>query len=486
MHTKLLADELLAMAISNNEVVELQNGSICSVTSPHTGRSPKAKFYVRDEVTEKKIDWLNNESITPDTFKDRLKAYQAYADKNCETHFQSVAAVRDPRYQIQVDIFCERAKHALFSRNMFITDFNPKDVKDKYTIYHFPSITKQPEVLVSIKDRTILISGTSYAGEIKKSIFSVLNYHFPESGCLPMHCSVNVDSSYKEPTIFFGLSGTGKTTLSSDPNRILVGDDEHCWTENGLTNFEGGCYAKTVRLSEKDEPQIYRASTKKYSILENVVVKNLEPDFDDTSITENGRASYPSSNIEGAHPAGYVDEHPKNIVMLTCDAFGVLPAVSILNPDDAVAQFKMGYTAKVAGTESGVSRPVATFSPCFGGPFMPLPTNVYADLLMKKIADHDCKCWLVNTGWTGGPYGVGTRIPLAVTRLIIDKILDGSLQKCESFVHVHTGFRVPNSDLIDSKFLKPETSWDNLCDYQEKVLYLLHHFKVILAPDLPL
>ena len=291
-----------------------------------------------------------------------------------------------------------------------------------------------------------------------------------------MHCSINVDKSRTNPAIFFGLSGTGKTTLSSDENRILIGDDEHGWTSDGLTNFEGGCYAKTINLSREAEPQIWEACNKPLAILENVVAHDGVPDFDDGTITENTRASYPCSSIPDADKLGFVNSHPKNIIMLTCDAFGVLPAVMKLDHKEAVEQFLLGYTAKVAGTEAGVKEPKATFSFCFGAPFMPLKPQVYADLLEEMVLKHQTSCWLVNTGWSGGPYGEGSRMPIKVTRSIIDKILDGTLSNCETFFHAPTGFTVPLHDSIPRKFLDPEKSWDDLERYREKSQELMDLF----------
>jgi phosphoenolpyruvate carboxykinase (ATP) len=292
-----------------------------------------------------------------------------------------------------------------------------------------------------------------------------------------MHCSVNVDKNRENPAIFFGLSGTGKTTLSSDPNRILIGDDEHGWTDDGLTNFEGGCYAKTIRLSKDDEPEIWKACHTRGTILENVVLRGGGPDFDDDFYTENGRASYPTTSITNADADGYVDCHPTNVIMLTCDAFGVLPPVIKLTPDEAIKQFSLGYTAKVAGTEAGVTEPVATFSPCFGAPFMPLPARAYADLLKRKVMTHNVQCWLVNTGWTGGPYGTGKRMPIRTTRLIIDGILDGTLAKRRVMEHKYTGFYIPLHPGIGEDILFPERGWNNLDDYKKKIDDLLNLFK---------
>ena len=374
-------------------------------------------------------------------------------------------------------VYTERASHSLFARNMFIpldgeTEFST------YWVYHFPSLLKEPTVLISFSERTVLISGTLYSGEIKKSIFTALNYHFPHDlGYLPMHCSVNVDKNRENPAIFFGLSGTGKTTLSSDPNRILIGDDEHGWTDAGLTNFEGGCYAKTIRLTREDEPQIWDACHTRGTILENVVLTDGKPNFDDDLHTENGRASYPTTSISNADEDGYVNCHPTNVIMLTCDAFGVLPPVVKLTPHEAVEQFSLGYTAKVAGTEAGVTEPVATFSPCFGAPFMPLPARAYADLLKRKILTHDVQCWLVNTGWAGGPYGVGERMPIKTTRLIIDGILDGTLAQRSVMEHQYTGFYIPIHPQIKLNVLFPERGWDNLDDYKRKINELMNLFK---------
>ncbi len=392
---------------------------------------------------------------------------------------QDVFAVRDPKHSLAVTIHTKNAKHSLFARNMFV----PHEKIDgrfqaDWEVLHFPPLSDEPQVLICFSKKVILISGTRYSGEIKKSVFTVLNFLFPDSGYLPMHCSVNTDKSRENPAIFFGLSGTGKTTLSSDENRVLIGDDEHGWTDSGLTNFEGGCYAKTIRLSKKDEPQIWSACQQPGAILENVVLNNGIPDFDDGSITENARASYPTSFIDGADEAGWVDSHPKNIIMLTCDAFGVLPPVMKLSSDEAVAQFLLGYTAKVAGTESGITEPKATFSPCFGAPFMPLHPKVYGELLRNKIEEHNVNCWFVNTGWTGGPYGIGKRIPISVTRKIIDSIHSGHLAKAKTFKHEYTGFTVPivENSLIPLEILKPEKGWYDLKDYEDKVSDLMADF----------
>ncbi len=484
MNINLDSDKLAHMAVEIEGGTYLPSGAIVVNTVPHTGRSPNAKRFVRDSLTTTKIDWSNNNEISEAEFDEVLTQFKDFFKRNAKSiHLQQVQAVRDPRRSMEIHVYSEFAKHALFVRNMFTpldTSKGPRMYSADYTVYHFPTLLPDPTVLISIARKTILISGTLYSGEIKKSVFSVLNYHFPENGDLPMHCSVNVDKKRKNAAIFFGLSGTGKTTLSSDINRVLIGDDEHAWTADGLTNFEGGCYAKTIKLSQEDEPQIWEACQRKNAILENVVLVEedslQQPDFDDGTLTENTRASYPSSYISGADKAGYVDTHPTNIIMLTCDAFGVLPAVIRLDSTSAVEQFLLGYTAKVAGTESGVTEPEATFSFCFGAPFMPLRPRKYAEILQSKIEEHAVDCWLVNTGWTGGPYGVGNRMPIKTTRLIIDKILDGSLAKCELVVHPYTEFEVPLSDDIDIKVLFPECGWENIEEYKAKASELMDMF----------
>jgi phosphoenolpyruvate carboxykinase (ATP) len=481
MYYNLDSIALASMSVDLGECTKLSSGALSTTTGAYTGRAPNAKAYVKDSVTEGCIDWSENNSITEEEFMKELSSFKEYKKNEVPLLFcQDVVAVRDPSHRLCVRVYTEYAKHSLFARNMFmpISELPPGSFTtgEEYTVYHFPKKEEVAKVLISLKKKIILITGTHYSGEIKKSIFSVLNFGFPKLGYLPMHCSVNVDKSRRNPAIFFGLSGTGKTTLSSDPKRILIGDDEHGWTDTGLTNFEGGCYAKTINLSKEEEPEIWTACNKSLSILENVICHNGTPDFADDSLTENTRGSYPCSNIPDADSKGFVEEHPKNIIMLTCDAFGVLPSVMKLSPSEAVEQFLMGYTAKVAGTEAGVKEPRATFSPCFGGPFMPLDPTVYAGLLRKKVEKHNTSCWLVNTGWTGGPYGVGSRIPIKTTRLIIDSILDGSLEESPAIRHTASGFMVPIHPQIPQELLLPELSWNNVDDYTLKTAELLKLF----------
>ena len=465
MFKNLDAEKLKSQAIIEGSSV-LKSGALVSNTVPHTGRSAMAKFYVLDESTKNHVDWKNNNSISPEFFESELRKFIARKNnKSKPAYMQTATAVRDNRRIFNVEFYTEFARHSLFVQNMFVPS-KPVTEPD-FTVYHFPSLTDEPKVLISFQRKAVLISGTEYSGEIKKSIFSVLNFLFPDQLELPMHCSANMSKLDDNVAVFFGLSGTGKTTLSSDENRVLIGDDEHCWTSDGITNFEGGCYAKTIRLDKEAEPQIWEACHGNLSLLENVVHSNGVPDFDDGTLSENARASYPFHYISNASEAGFIDKHPRNVIMLTCDAFGVLPPVSRLSPKEAYKHFLLGYTAKVAGTETGIKEPVATFSPCFGGPFMPREPRVYAELLRKKIEEHQTNCWLVNTGWTGGPYGIGKRISIGTTRTIIDCILDGSLAVSDLEEHSYTGLQIPKSEKIDRKVLFPEESWKSIEEYIE-------------------
>ena len=465
---------LTQLAIERDEGHLNKHDVLCTYTGAHTGRSPNAKYIVLDDITRDSVDWENNNSIPQgefDVLYEKFNFYRQYS----ETFLQEVYAVRDENFRLPVRVVTEHAKHSLFAINMFIPA-GKEDFSHEWEVLHFPSIMQEPKVIISFEKKTVLISGTLYAGEIKKSIFTVLNFNFLDNG-LPMHCSVNVDKNRKNPAIFFGLSGTGKTTLSADESRILIGDDEHGWSKSGLTNFEGGCYAKMINLSQEEEPQIWTAGHTPGAMLENVVHDDEGvPDFFDNKLTENSRASYPTNFIEGADDDGYVNEQPKNVVMLTCDAFGVLPAVMKLDPDEAVKQFLLGYTAKVAGTEAGVTEPKATFSPCFGLPFMPKNPKLYGRKLKELIEYSGADCWLVNTGWSGGSYGVGERMPIDVTRYIINLIHDGSLAACKTEVHAPTGFTVPMHSGIKKKYLTPEISWSSENEYNQKLLHLLSKF----------
>ncbi len=473
------AKALIFEAVQNEEGHLNKSGVLCTYTGKHTGRSPNAKYFVKDKITANLIDWENNKEIPVGTFEEMEKKFDFFLNYKM-VYTQNVKAVRDPALSMNLKITTEFAKHSLFARNMFIP-VDGSNFEPEWQVYHCPSLTEEPKVLISFEKKKILISGTLYAGEIKKSVFTVLNLSFLQDHGLPMHCSVNVDLDRKNPAIFFGLSGTGKTTLSADEKRILIGDDEHGWSSRGLTNFEGGCYAKTIDLSEENEPQIWAAAHTPGAMLENVVHNDegelVVPDFSDTKYTQNSRCSYPTSFISGADDAGYVEAQPKNIIMLTCDAFGVLPAVMKLSPDEAVKQFLLGYTAKVAGTEAGVSEPTATFSACFGLPFMPLHPTAYGNKLKELIKDYGPNCWLVNTGWAGGPYGIGNRMPIKVTRKIINLILDGTLAECETEQHQPTGFTVPKFEGLERKYLHPEEGWESRQAYKTKLGILLNKFE---------
>ena len=467
--------KLISDAIKFEGAKLTNSGAIVMNTGKITGRSPKAKQIVLDTVTKKEVDWDNNEKISEGEW---LKIKSIFKNNHGSFKYrQNVIAGRDSRANLKVEINTKNAWHSLFASNMFTT-CSEKDFTPNFRLFHNPDLTKEPRVVISFSERMILISGTEYAGEIKKSVFTILNFMYPERGFLPMHCSVNTDLNGKNAAVFFGLSGTGKTTLSADSNRMLLGDDEHGWTDWGLCNFEGGCYAKTIKLNKKSEPEIWNACHRFGAILENVDVnKNGRVNFDSNKFTENTRASYPIEFIEGSNPQGFVDVHPTNIIMLTCDAFGVLPPVAKLNAEEAAMMFKIGYTAKVAGTERGITKPEATFSPCFGLPFMPLPAEAYADILKDKIDRYHVNCWLVNTGWTGGPYGVGQRMPIKITRQIIDSIHSGELNKCSLISHAPTLLNIPNAEFIPKEILLPEEGWKSKEKYLNSCRDLMKKFQ---------
>ena len=468
-----------ALLKGNNKPRLTNDGALVVETAPHTGRSPDAKFIVKDSITDELVDWDNNQSITEEEFEKHEKLFMEHISFRV-LYEQDLYAGFDPEHQLPVRIHTSKAWHSLFARNMF---FHPKwddidSFEPEFNVYSVPSASTKPTVYISFKKKLILISGTDYAGEIKKSVFTVLNFLLPQKGVLPMHCSVNVDPNGPTSTIFFGLSGTGKTTLSSDEGTFLVGDDEHGWSDSSLFNFEGGCYAKTVRLSEEEEPLIYEACHQFGTILENVVTQDGQVDFDDTRITENTRASYPLEFIDNTWGEPWCD-HPNNIIMLTCDAYGVLPPVARLDPDKAVEQFLLGYTAKVAGTEKGITKPEPTFSYCFGSPFMPLRPKQYAALLRDKIKKHNVNCWLVNTGWTGGPYGEGSRISIELTRKIVKGIQSGAFNgdKCKYEKHLYTNFEIPVlPGYIPQEVLFPEKGWPSLDDYKKNARTLMSKF----------
>jgi phosphoenolpyruvate carboxykinase (ATP) len=478
---------LIAHALQRREAVLAENGALVATTGKCTGRSPKDKFLVREPGSEGNVDWGKvNVPIAVDKFNrlhDRVFSY--VRDK--DIFIQDLYCGADPENRLKVRIVTEYAWHSLFARQLFVRPpvEATTDHKPDFTVVCAPSCKSDPAidgtnsdvfVCVNFAKKMNIIGGTQYAGEIKKSIFTIMNYLLPLKGVMAMHCSANIGPD-GDSALFFGLSGTGKTTLSADPKRRLIGDDEHGWSDKGIFNFEGGCYAKVINLSAEFEPQIDNA-IRFGSVLENTVLDPITqaPIYDDGSLTENTRAAYPLDYIDNAVEPS-IGGHPKNIVLLTCDAFGVLPPISRLTPEQAMYHFLSGYTAKVAGTEKGVTEPQATFSTCFGAPFMALNPAVYADLLGKKIAQHKTRCWLVNTGWTGGPYGVGKRMKLPLTRAMIEAALGGQLDAVECEAHPVFGVQMPKTcPGVPSEVLNPKNTWTDAAAYDAKAVDLANRF----------
>ncbi|MBL4721819.1 MAG: phosphoenolpyruvate carboxykinase [Alphaproteobacteria bacterium] len=453
-----------------------QGGALSVETGKYTGRSVNDKFLVKESSSEGNIWWGPNKGIAPEQF-DALHGKMLTYMQGRELYVQDVYAGADTDYRLSVRVITDSPWHSLFARNMFISvpDSEMSDFVPDVTILHAPWMHADPErdgvnseafILMNFGKRMVLIGGTQYAGEIKKSVFSYLNYLLPERGVLPMHCSAN-QSANGDVGIFFGLSGTGKTTLSADGSRALIGDDEHGWSDNGIFNFEGGCYAKVINLSPEAEPEIY-ATTKRFgTVLENVVLDpyTRAPDFSDGSLAENSRASYPIDFIPNIVPGGCGGQ-PKDVVMLTADAFGVLPPISRLSPDQAMYHFLSGYTARVAGTERGVTEPQATFSTCFGAPFMPRHPSVYAQMLRERIASTGARCWLVNTGWSGGAYGTGSRMKIAHTRAMVRAAISGQLTEVSATKDENFGLMVPDScPEVPSEVLQPRATWSDKSAY---------------------
>jgi len=467
---------LVERAVRRGEAQLSASGALTAETGVHTGRSPKDKFVVRDETTETEVEWRTNASMTPEQFETLHQDFLAHAEGR-ELFAQDLYGGADEAHRLPVRVYTEYAWHSMFIRTMLIQPprADLETFAPKLTILDFPSFQADPQrhgsrggtiIAVNFARGIVLIGGTSYAGEMKKSVFTFLNYLLPRKGVMPMHCSANVGDDGSS-AVFFGLSGTGKTTLSADPARTLVGDDEHGWGPDGIFNFEGGCYAKTIRLSPEQEPEIFAAAHRFGAILENVPLSadTREPDFDDVSKTENTRVAYPLAFIPNANANGKAG-HPKNIVMLTCDAFGVLPPISKLTPAQAMYHFLSGYTAKVAGTEKGVTEPQATFSTCFGAPFMPRNAATYGALLKDLIAQHGVDCWLVNTGWTGGGFGKGQRISLKATRALLSAALNGSLKDAEFQAEPMFGLEVPTDvEGVDAALLRPRATWADKSAY---------------------
>ena len=476
-------------AVRRGEGIMAEAGPLACRTGQHTGRSPNDKFIVREPSTNETVEWGTvNRPMTPQHF-DALEQDFLAALRGRDLFVQDCYAGADARYRLPIRVVTDQAWHSLFARNLFIADPDPSAPSHvaEFTVIDLPWMKAEPSthgtrsdvvIAMNFAKRLVLIGGTSYAGEIKKSIFTVLNFLLPQRNVLPMHCSANVGPS-GDVSLFFGLSGTGKTTLSSDPERRLIGDDEHGWSEAGIFNFEGGCYAKTIRLSPEAEPQIYAATRRFGTVLENVVVDDLTRrlDLDDDRYTENTRAAYPISFIDNAVLGGE-GGHPLHVVMLTADAFGVLPPIARLTPDAAMYHFLSGYTAKVAGTEKGVTEPKATFSTCFGAPFLPLAPARYARMLGERIARHRSQVWLVNTGWTGGAYGIGSRIQIKYTRAMVNAAVRGQLASVEFERDPIFNVDVPRScPGVPSDLLRPCTTWSNRADYNTQAARLAGMFK---------
>jgi len=490
VHWNLVAPELMKAAARRGEGEFAAMGPFVAVTSPHTGRSPNDKFVVREPSSENDVEWGKvNQPYSPEHYDTLLSDVREYLDRREELFVEDLYCGADPAYRLSVRYVSPNAWHMAFVRNMFIrpdlaelATFDPN-----FTVLHAPEFQAEPSrhgtrtgtfIVLNIAERTILIGGTRYAGELKKSMFTVMNYLLPKQGLLSMHCSANAGRD-GETALFFGLSGTGKTTLSADPERSLIGDDEHGWSKDGVFNFEGGCYAKVINLSPETEPDIYRTTQMFGTILENVVLDPMtkQVKFSDQSITENTRASYPLHYIANNVPDGR-GRHPKNVIFLTADAFGVLPPIARLSPEQAMYYFLSGYTAKVAGTERGVTEPQATFSACFGAVFLVWPPTKYADMLGDLLREHKSNVWLVNTGWSGGPYGVGKRMKLGYTRAMVRAALSGTLDGTPDKVDPIFGLAVPlGIPDVPSSVLEPRDTWSDEAAYDLQAKKLAGMFR---------
>jgi phosphoenolpyruvate carboxykinase (ATP) len=490
VHWNLTAPALIQAAARRGEGQFAEMGPYCAVTAPHTGRSPNDKFLIQEPSSQADVDWGKvNQPMTSAQFDVLQADVQAYLSAQDELFVEDLYCGADPAYRLSVRYVSPNAWQMSFVRNMFIRpDASALPTFDpNFTVLHAPEFEANPAkhgtrsttfIILNLAARTILIGGTRYAGELKKAMFTVMNYYMPKQGVLSMHCSANVGPE-GDAALFFGLSGTGKTTLSADPKRGLIGDDEHGWSKEGIFNFEGGCYAKVIHLSPESEPDIYRTTQMFGTILENVVLDPLtrKVQFDDQSITENTRASYPLHYISNHVPSGRAG-HPKNIVFLTADAFGVLPPVSKLSRDQAIYYFLSGYTAKVAGTERGVKEPQATFSSCFGAVFLVWHPTKYAEMLGRLIDEHAANVWLVNTGWTGGAYGVGKRMKLSHTRTMVHALLDGSLSNAKLSVDPVFGLSVPTEIKdVPNDILTPRSTWADKTAYDAQAQKLAGMFR---------
>ncbi len=489
VYYNLIEPALIEAAVKRGEGQIGNGGTFLVSTGKFTGRSPKDKHIVKTPSVADTIWWDNNAEMSPEGF-DALYADMLEHMKGRDFFVQDLVAGADPAYSIDVRVVTELAWHGLFIRHMLRRP--EREALDSfaadYTVINCPSFQADPAkhgcrsetvIAMNFDRKLILIGGTEYAGENKKSVFTLLNYLLPEKGIMPMHCSANhADGNPVDTAVFFGLSGTGKTTLSADPERTLIGDDEHGWSDRGTFNFEGGCYAKTINLSEEAEPEIYATTSKFGTVIENMVydADTRALDFEDDSLTANMRCAYPLHYISNASDTA-LGGHPKNVIMLTCDAFGVLPPIARLTPAQAMYHFLSGFTSKVAGTERGVTEPEPTFSTCFGAPFMPRRPEVYGNLLRDKIARHGATCWLVNTGWTGGAYGTGSRMPIKATRALLTAALDGSLAEAEFRKDPNFGFDVPvHVHDVAEVLLDPRRTWEDQDAYDAQAAKLVAMF----------
>ncbi|HEU5228141.1 MAG TPA: phosphoenolpyruvate carboxykinase (ATP) [Ktedonobacteraceae bacterium] len=488
IHWNLSPAVLVEHALARNEGSLAANGAFAAVTTPHTGRSPKDKFVVSNEESSAKIWWgENNHPMSPETFEVMRRSLADYLQGR-DVYVLDAAAGADPRYRMPIQVITEMAWHNLFARQLFLRA-NEDDLKSErpgFTILCVPNFHTNPRthgtrsetaIILDFEERLVLIAGTRYAGEMKKSIFTVLNFLLPAEGVLSMHCSANIGPE-NDVALFFGLSGTGKTSLSADPERRLIGDDEHGWGNNGVFNFEGGCYAKCINLSQKYEPQIWNA-VRFGSVYENVVLneKTRMPDYSDDSITENTRVAYPVDYIDNVVESG-MGGHPKAIIFLSADSFGILPPISKLTTEQAMYYFLSGYTSKLAGTEAGVTTPEATFSSCFGAAFLPLRPGEYANLLRERIEKHNVRCYLINTGWTGGPYGIGERININYTRAMVRAAISGEIERAEMVTDPVFGLRVPTScPDVPVQLMIPRNTWADSDAYDRQAVDLAARFK---------
>ena len=490
IHWNLVAPELMKAAARRDEGEFAAMGPFVAVTTPHTGRSPNDKFVVKEPSSENDVDWGKvNQPYDVEHYNSLIADVRAYLDAQDELFVEDLYCGADPAYRLSVRYVSPNAWHMAFVRNMFIRPemsalptFDPN-----FTVLHAPEFEADPAkhgtrtgtfIVLNLAERTILIGGTRYAGELKKSMFTVMNYLLPKQGVLSMHCSANIGKA-ADTALFFGLSGTGKTTLSADPERSLIGDDEHGWSKDGVFNFEGGCYAKVINLSAEGEPDIYRTTQMFGTILENVSLDPMtkQVKFEDQSLTENTRASYPLEYIKNSVFDGR-GGHPRNVVFLTADAFGVLPPIARLSPEQALYYFLSGYTAKVAGTERGVTEPQATFSACFGAVFLVWQPTMYADMLGQLLREHHSKVWLVNTGWSGGAYGTGKRMKLSYTRAMVAAALSGQLDTSELRTDPVFGLAVPTGiPGVPSEILDPRSTWPDGAAYDEQAKKLAGMFK---------